>query len=95
MKIEELKQEYDIVCSEYIKKFVKKHGYQFNFWVANDVGGIACFIDQYFFNFSDIRYDLDKKCPKGMIFKWQDYCIENDMQISFFTYHLGYRIKEK
>ncbi len=68
--------EYKRVVDKYIFKFEKKHGYEFTYWVSNNVGEVACFIDQYFFNFDDIRYDINNKIPKGLIFKWQDYCVE-------------------
>ena len=32
--------------------FEEKHGYEFSYWVGDEPGGIACFIDQYFFNFA-------------------------------------------
>jgi len=73
----DLKKEYEAICNEYIKDFVKKQGYEFSYWVADKVGGIACFIEQYFFNIDDIRYDIDNKVKKGRIFEWQDFCIEN------------------
>jgi len=58
--------------NDYIRVFVKKHGYEFSYWVSGEVGGIACFIDQYYFNFDDIRNDIDKKVKRELIFKKQD-----------------------
>ena len=96
MKIEELKKEYEKLCNEYVKKFVKKHGYEFDYWIADDVGGIASFIEQYYFNLSDIRYDLENKILKGEIFKWQDENVEvqDGRFINFNSYCMGLRVKQ-
>lgn len=67
-----LQKQYEDVCNEYIKVFVKKHGYEFDYWIADQVGGIASFIEQYFFNLQDIVWDINSNQPEGLIFKWQD-----------------------
>ena len=96
-----LKDEYKKVANEYINSFVKKHDYEFSGWVANDVGGMACFIEQYFFNFDDIRYDIDNKLKKDFIFKWQDdsidYHFNSDVDrpsINLRSYHNGLRYSD-
>ena len=90
-----LKQRFEDVCSEYIERFEKKHGYEFNFWVGSEVGGIACFCDQYYFNLSDITYDINNKCKKNEIFEWQDYQLdETNEGINFHAYHKGLRVKK-
>lgn len=72
-----LKEKYEELVNQYLKKFNEKQGYEFDDWVGNDIGGIACFIEQYFFHFDDIRYDIDNNIESGIIFKWQDYCVEH------------------
>jgi hypothetical protein len=74
-----VKEEYQKACNEYVALFEKKHGYQFTGWVADHVGGIAEFIEQYFFSMGDITYDIDNKLKKNVIFKWQDYAVEKGM----------------
>lgn len=92
-----LQKKYNLICEEYIAKFVKNQGYEFSYWTANEVGSIACFIDQYFFNFDDIRFDIDNKCPKGLIFKWQDDGLEfhqetgDTSRINYKSYNMGLR----
>ena len=87
-----LKKQYEYSCNEYVKKFSNKQGYEFTDWVSNDVGGIAVFIEQYFFNFSDIIYDINNKCPKGKIFEWQDYNVEiEDKWINYRSFVKGFR----
>lgn len=71
-------EEFEVVCNKYINVFSKKHDIEFTGWVADEIGEIAVFIEQYFFNFKDIRYDIDNNCPKGAIFEWQEFCVENE-----------------
>jgi hypothetical protein len=75
-KLKKLKEEYENVCNSYIKHFSKKQGYEFDYWIGDEVGGIASFIEMYYFHLSDIIYDLENKCAKGMIFQWQEYNTE-------------------
>jgi hypothetical protein len=95
-KLSELQVTFNFVVEKYIQKFEKKHGYQFSDWVSDDIGGIACFIEQYYFNFDDIRYDIDNNVKKGLIFQWQDEGVENGGKddINFRSYTLGLRYKD-
>jgi len=68
-----LQEQYRAIVTAYIRAFEKKHGYQFTGWVGKDrFGEIATFIEEYYFNLSDVLYDIDNNIPKGKIFKWQD-----------------------
>lgn len=90
-----LKERYNAVCKEYIEAFEKKHGYNFDGFVANDNTGIAEFINQYYFNIGDIMYDINNKCKKNLIFEWQDYCLdESNESINFSSYSKGLRVKK-
>ena len=51
--------------------FAKKHDYQFDGWVADEVGTVACFGD-YFFDFTDIKYDIDNEVPKEKFLEYYD-----------------------
>ena len=85
-EISELNFNYINACNDYVQAFVKKQGYEFTEWVANDVGGIAVFIEQYFLNLSDIIYDIEHNCRKGLIFEWQDFNTDRAMKKkSWFT----------
>jgi hypothetical protein len=89
-----LKKKYENIVEQYIKKFTNKHGYEFSYWCGPDVGGIACFIDQYFFNLEDIMYDVNNEVKKGMIFQWQDDQVEygdENTAINFQSYVMGMR----
>lgn len=92
-KLSELQVTFNFVVEKYIQKFEKKHGYEFSDWVSDQVGEMACFIEQYYFHFDDIRYDIDNNVKKGLIFKWQDDGIQNGAKdnINFKSYVMGAR----
>ena len=95
MKIEKLKIQFEKCCNEYIKQFAKKQGLEFDYWIGDEVGGIASFIDQYVFNLDDIRYDLEENIPKGEILEWQNNNIEVATEgkwINYKSYCIGLRI---
>ena len=92
-----IKKQYEIAVNAYIEKFVKKHGYEFTYWVSDEVGETACFIEQYYFNFTDIKYDIDNKVEKGLIFSHQDdsvnhhFTVNQEETINFKSYAKGWR----
>ena len=90
-----LKEKYHKIIAEYIDEFCRKQKIEFDGWVGQEVGGVASFVDQYFFNLSDITYDIDHKCKKGLILKWQDDCVENSEMpsINYHSYHKGLRFE--
>lgn len=96
-KIEGLKENYEKVCEAYILFFEKKQGVVFDGWVANEVGGVASFISQYFFNFSDIVLDVNTKQKKGLILEWQDDGVQFNFDkketqyINYNSYTMGLR----
>lgn len=80
MTIKELRKKFGDACNEYLLKFCKKHGFDPDdaYWVANDPGTILCVAD-YFFDFSDIQYDIDNNAPKGKIIEYYHYSLEEAM----------------
>lgn len=100
MTIKKLKTEYDIICNTFVEKFAKKHGLEFEYWIGDEIGGIASFIDQYFFNISDIILDLTTNQPKYSILRWQDDEVEQSMttnipnNINYKSYTMGLRQKD-
>jgi hypothetical protein len=93
---QDIKTKYQAICGEFIEVFVEKHGYEFSGWVANDIGGIAEFIEQYFFNFKDIVDDILNEYPEGLIFRWQDDCISKSGNsiINLKSYFMGLRYED-
>lgn len=90
-KIEKLKKDYEKICNEYIKLFCIKQEFLFDGFVGDEVGGIACCSD-FFFNFSDIVWDVNAKIPKGVIIEWYDAQLENpEKAINYYSYTKGLR----
>ena len=95
MKLNQLKKQYEIVVSEYVQKFCNKHELEFEHWVGNDIGGIACFGDIFFYNFQDIVWDINSKQPKGLIIQWLYDCCDNaEKSINYFSYSKGLRFSD-
>jgi len=97
MTIKNLKTQYESICNEWVGKFATKQGLNFEGWVGGEVGGIADFIGQYYFNISDIVFDLTTKQPKDLILTWQDDSVEymsantENYPINYKSYTLGLR----
>lgn len=95
--VKKLKAKYEATCMEWVQLFCEKQDLEFSYWVADEVGGIACFIDEYFFNMSDIILDLNSNQPKGLILRWQDDDINyhqstgNSPNINYRAYTMGLR----
>lgn len=95
-------EQYHKACNKLVKKFLKKQGIDDYYWVANEIGGMACFCEQYFFNMLDIALDLETKQPKGLILNWQldsveDYLLQGEtrLDINYRAYTKGVRYEEK
>jgi len=95
-----LSQIKEFVCNEWVQKFCNKQQIDFDGWVGDEIGGIASFACQYFFNLSDIILDLKTKQPKGQILDWQsdgvDFNMFNDNQqhINYKSYTMGLRYNQ-
>jgi hypothetical protein len=92
-----LKEKYETICMEWVQIFCKKQDLEFDGWVGNEVGGIAIFATQYFFNLSDIILDINTKQPKCLILRWQDDGVifnmfkETTKYINYKSYTMGLR----
>jgi len=94
MKLSELKTTYELACNEYAYKFARKQDIHFDGWIGTP-GQLTSFIDQYFFSMDDIIYDINHKCQKGLILKWQDEGIENsDFRMNYASYAKGLRFTD-
>ena len=92
IKLSKLREQYEFVVSEYIKKFCYKQGLEFEYWVGNNIGGVACFGDMFYYNFQDIVWDINSKQPKGLIIKWlYDSCDNPEKSMNYFSYSKGLR----
>jgi hypothetical protein len=81
-----LKEKYEDVCNEYVKKFCKKQGMSFEFWV-DSVGGIVLCSD-FYLNFLDIVWDINSNQPEDRIIDWYDDMIIKYPKetVNYFTY---------
>lgn len=97
LKLKELNRQYEFVCNEWVQKFINKQQIEFDGWVGNEVGGMASFACQYFFNLSDIILDLNTKQTKGNILNWQSEGVDfsmlsdKDHYINYKSYTMGLR----
>lgn len=96
----DLKAQYEYCCNEYVKQFAAKQAVDFEGWVGFEIGGVACFNGQYFFNLSDIIIDINTKQKKGLIIKWQDESVEHASNggyfdsMNYFSYTKGLRFDQ-
>ena len=85
-----MKKEYEKIVSKYVEAFEKKHSMEFDFWVADLVGTVSCFQNEYYISFEDIRLDLDNDINKDMFFEWYDLSLElamaNKPVINYYNY---------
>lgn len=94
MKINQLKNQYELVCNEYVAKFCSKQEMNFEGWVGDTIGGIACCND-FYFNFQDIVWDINSEQPKGIIVDWYYENLEIPKKsINYFSYTKGLRVSE-
>jgi len=79
-----------------VEMFCKKQDVEVDFIVADDITGIYAIGDN-FFSLSDIYFDLKEDKPKGLIFEWQNYLIEwniennSNCNINYSSYCMGAR----
>lgn len=73
-----LKQNLETAVAKIIKAFEKKQDMELQFWVSDDVTGVACFGDVLYFNLSDICFDIFTNQPKHRIVDWLECCLENE-----------------
>lgn len=64
-----MKEKYEEAVMAYVNAFAEKHEFDFDGWVGDYVGEIACFGD-FFVNFDDIRIDIDTNQHVSMFSKW-------------------------
>ena len=74
-----LKTKYNKIVEQYLIAFVKKQDLDIEncYWVADRVGEILSVNEQYYFNFDDIRFDVDNNVEAGAILKWQNESLDN------------------
>lgn len=76
--MEDLKENYKIICNTYAHKFAVKHELPFDAWVADKVGEVATMGD-YSVDFREIKYDIDNDIDADEYDKYYNYCLEVGM----------------
>jgi hypothetical protein len=85
-KTPSLKDRFDKLANTYVEQFCRKNNVQSGFWVADKTGETIHIAGQYF-QYEDIRYDIDNDVPKGKIWEWMEYISEmSDYSIGFGEY---------
>lgn len=84
-----LKEQYEKCCNEYIEIFSKKHGIEFYFWIGDEVGSVSCFNHDFFFNFTDITFDINTNQPKNLIIEWHER-EDLNINVNFSSYAKGF-----
>lgn len=98
-KIKALKANFEAACNDMVQEFCIKQKLEFDGWIAGEVGGVASFINEYYFGLMDIVLDITTKQPKGLILQWQDDGVEwafntpsrERQLINYKSYTLGLR----
>jgi hypothetical protein len=89
MKQKDALQNYRNACNDIVSVFARKQGLTFDFWVADEIGGVACFGDIYFFSLQDMLYDIEGRRKKGLILQWIEDAVEaneKEPDIEFASY---------
>lgn len=95
---QKLKSKYEKTVNQITKLFENKQGAYLEFWVADEIGGVGCFGDNYF-SITDIILDMDSGSKPGDIFDWQNDNTEENMRggkrsICYKAYLKGLRIDQ-
>jgi len=87
-----LKKSYEKITNEYLDLFIKKHDFNIEdgYWVGKQVGGVIM-IGDYYFNFDDIRLDIDLNVEEKTIFDWYEFSAEKESNVNYSLWIKGYR----
>lgn len=96
---EQLRKEWEEILMGYIRKFEKKHDVKLQYAVDDDIMGVLDFGYVYFFNATDVVYDMDHNLPKGLILQWAEDSIDDSKNptrqtINLQSYAMGLRFED-
>lgn len=94
-----LPKTWEEILMGYIRKFEKKHDVKLQYAVDDDIMGVLNFCDAYFFDATDVVYDIDHNLPKEMILDWYNDTIDyyknpTKEKVSLEMYHKRSQIKK-
>ena len=81
-----MKKQLEKVLKQYIKEFEKKQDLTFEFAVNDNLMEVISFGSVYFFNMSDIIYDVDNAIKENIIIEWLEYTLQEKDYINYRTY---------
>lgn len=85
-----VKDTYEQSVKEYVDLFSEKHDMEFTGW-AGDMIGTICFLNDYFFDFYDMRLDIDSGEPKESIIEWYIATTEEGLKCNYKSWVMGYK----
>ena len=92
--MEKLKYNLEKATMDIVKAFERKQDLYFDFFVCDDVTGIACFSNGFYFNISDVCHDLFTEQIPGLIIQWMYDSMDNkDKTINYQSYCMGLRFE--
>ena len=81
-----MKKQLEKVLKQYIKEFENKQDLTFEFAVDDNLMEVISFGSVYFFNMSDIIYDVDNAIKENIIIEWLEYTLQEKDYINYRTY---------
>ena len=81
-----MKKQLEKVLKQYIKEFENKQDLIFEFAVDDNLMEVISFGSVYFFNMSDIIYDVDNAIKENIIIEWLEYTLQEKDYINYRTY---------
>lgn len=81
-----MKKQLEKVLKQYIKEFENKQDLTFEFAVDDNLMQVISFGSVYFFNMSDIIYDIDNAIKENIIIEWLEYTLQEKDYINYKTY---------
>ena len=96
---DQLRKELEETLMAYIRLFEEKHDVDLQYIVNDEIMGVLDFGDEYFFNTTDIVYDIDHDLPKGLILQWAKDSIDDSKNparqtINLQSYAMGLRFED-
>lgn len=94
-----LRKELEEILKSYIRKFEDKHEIEMQYAVDDNITGVLDFGDIYFFDITDVIYDIDHDLPKGLILQWAEDSVDDSKNptrqtINLHSYAKGLRYED-
>ena len=96
---EQLRKELEETLMAYIRLFEEKHDVKLQYAVDDNIMGVLDFGYVYFFNTTDVVYDIDHNLPKGLILQWAEDSVDDSKNparqtINLHSYAKGLRFED-